>query len=138
MKFDRGQKFTLLIIAVVIILNLFANGYLRLRIRAYEAMRLCYEKLAVAYEIGGRVGLEKEYALISSNSKGKLALQFLTKVRDKIDNASDPGDFFRSVIAHEKKDIDNSRILINLAFILMLVILGIRFFINKKHRKGKE
>lgn len=100
-------------------------------------MKLCYEKLAVAYDIGGKDGLEKEYKLMLSNAKGRMAEKFLLNVRQQLNEANDPAVFLRATISGEMQTIERARRLIIILSLLICVILVLRLIMIKRLAKQK-
>lgn len=129
---DKHKKITLLLVGMLFALNIFTNIFLRVRIEAYQMVKLCHEKLAVAYDVGGTAGLKKELAIISANNQGKLYQEFLRRVENKVNNSENPRELLRSNIHKEAIVIRNTRIALLFLSTIIFIILFARIARYKK------
>jgi len=134
-KLKRLEKTAFLLLLALFLANTFTNVYLRTRMLVVQEMNLCHEKLSSAYEVAGRDGLKKEYALIlsrNSSSKNPFVQKFLKQVGENINNATNLDAYLHSIISAEKKSIKNTRIAIISASIAIFILSILRVFISFK------
>lgn len=134
-KLKRLEKTAFYLLLTLFLINTFTNVYLRTRILVVQKINLCYEKLESAYEVAGRDGLKKEYALIlsrNSSNKNPFVQKFLRQVGESIDNSGNLDAYLHSTISAERKSIKDTRIAIILASIAVFILFMLRMLINFK------
>ncbi|HQP91185.1 MAG TPA: hypothetical protein PLU24_00745 [Candidatus Omnitrophota bacterium] len=116
-----------LIAVSLFLLFIFANFFTVRQLMRLGSELYYYDKLNVAFETAGRPGMEKEFERMSQ--EGGLAKEklFANRTRGYILSLSDPGNYLESVVKDRQEKIALFRNLRNIAFILILVILFIRF-----------
>jgi len=97
-----------------------------------------YDKLSVAYDIGGMKGLESELAKIKAQGDLRQELAMAQEFQEKLGSLKEPEDFIDRALAEKKGRIillKNFRII---AMALIAVIFVLRIFANRKLIKSKK
>ncbi len=121
-------------IAIGIILFLcfiFANIYAVRKIIYYGTEVYLYDKLLVAYQIGGMPALKDELGRVIAQDKMRHELVVAKNLRSNLDNIKNPGKFLEQVSARQKLKINLLRNMRGVIFILIAVIFLMRLKIRK-------
>ncbi|MFA5286816.1 MAG: hypothetical protein WC394_00905 [Candidatus Omnitrophota bacterium] len=97
-----------------------------------------YNKLSVAYDIGGIEGLKSTLNKIKIHDKSRHELVVAADFEKKLNALDDPKNFIDNALSQENKKI---RLIINLrrvAIALILVIFLLRIFVNIQSLKAKK
>jgi len=125
----------IIITALLIILAVYVNIIALRRISHYALEVYFYDKLSVAYDIGGRKGLEKEIARIKTTEKQRLVAKMAEELEGKISLIPDPAPFIDNSLSAGKNRIRALRSLRIIAILLIMGILLLRFLVNRKPGK---
>jgi len=115
---------------ILIILVLFANLFAVKAMGVYGRQFIVYEKLSVAYNVGGMEGLRSELANILAHSKLKGELKTVGEFSDKLDSLKDPRAFLKSALSKERNRIFLFNKLRHFALILIIGLLVARIILN--------
>lgn len=129
---SRIIKFALLL--VFLICMLFANFYAVRKIMRYGLEMYFYDKLLVAYNIGGTRGMELELEKMRSTDKMPRELTLAKGFEIQLKSIKDPEEFLSKKVAQNKKAVDSIRSLRNVAIMLMALIFGCRLLANFARR----
>ena len=130
------NKVEIAIGAIIFLLFIFANVYAVRKIIYYGAEVYLYDKLLVAYQIGGMPALKDELGKVIAQDKMRHELAVAEEFRAKLDNIKDPGKFLEQVSSGEKLKINLFRNMRGATFILIAVIFLVRLKIRKKADEG--
>jgi len=129
---DKHKKLTILLIGLLFALNITTNIYLRVRIAAFDRLRLFHEKLVVAYDIAGEEGVKKELLIIRASNKSKIVDRFLKQAESNIYSSKDTGEFLHSRVEKENKDLFVTRLALMILSAAIFIILIFRVAKYKK------
>jgi len=132
---NRIAKFTVML--VFLICMLFANFYAVRKIMAYGLDIYFYDRLLVAYNIGGREGLIKELGIIRSADKMPRERALARNFAVDLEDLKDPGIFLSDKVARDKDKVNFIRNLRSAAIILMLFIFVWRLMAGLPRRLRK-
>jgi len=127
---DKKKKIRILIAVILFFLFLYANFYTIRRIARYGVEVYLYDKLLVAYQIGGMNGLKTELERVLSQDKMRHELAEARDFKNKLDNINDPGKYLADIASQKKGKINLLRTMRNLAYVFVLIILALRLIIN--------
>lgn len=124
---------------LLLLLFLVANIYTIRQISRYGMQLFFYTKMSVANQVGGTSGLKEELNKIITQDKPGRELTLAKAFQDKLSNLINPGKFLEDTTGKLTKDINLMRILRNISFGLIFLILLLRLAINiydkKKNRQ---
>ena len=121
----------------LIILATYANFVTIRRMAVYAIEVDFYNKLSVAYDLGGVEGINSELFKIESRTKLRHELKIAAEFKNKLGSLREPKDFIESSISEANKKIKLLSNLRRIALALILVILVLKFF-YQKNRRTKE
>ncbi|MDD5155991.1 MAG: hypothetical protein PHF11_05890 [Candidatus Omnitrophica bacterium] len=127
---NNKSRIRIAITAVLLFLFLFANFYAVRRMAFYAVQAYLYDKLLVAYRVGGMPGLKSELEEILSSDKMPRELAEARGFKSDLDNIKDPGKFLSDIARQKKAKINFLRNLRIAAFALILVALLARVIVN--------
>ena len=96
-----------------------------------------YDKLLVAYNIGGRKGLELEMEKMRTTDKMPRELALAKDFEIKLKELKDPAEFLSDKVTRNKNMVNLVRNLRSIAIILMLLIFSWRLIINLPRRSKR-
>jgi hypothetical protein len=97
-----------------------------------------YNKLSVAYDIGGVEGVKSTLYKIKTHDKVRHELLVAAEFEKRLETFKDPEIYIDKTIAEKSKEI---RLLLNLRKVVIILILGIlvlRVFINARQRRIRK
>jgi len=125
------------ITALLVILAVFAN-FVSIRMGTRYIIELdFYDKLSAAYEFGGTGAINKKLAEIEASSKWSQELKIAADFHKKLEGLKEPSAYFDKVISEATNKITLFRFLRIASFVLIFIILILRFLIEAKARKKK-
>jgi hypothetical protein len=135
---SRRAIIRITITVTLILLTIFAN-FIAIKRMAYYAIRAnFYDKLSVAYDIGGINGLRSEFAKIKAHGKLRHELAVIAEFEKRLDSLKDPEDFIDNALAENKKQIMLLKNLRSIAITLILIIFILRIIANLRIIRNKE
>ncbi|MFH0854963.1 MAG: hypothetical protein V1869_00390 [Candidatus Omnitrophota bacterium] len=134
MGFSGSRIIKFAVMLVFVFCMLFANFFavrmmLRSGVDAYF-----YDKLLVAYNIGGVKGLETELGKITFTDRLPRELTLAKDLSARLKLLADPGIFLKDKVAESKKAVYFIRSLRSIAIVLMIIIFGWQMFVNLSGR----
>ncbi|MDD5108228.1 MAG: hypothetical protein PHC29_01780 [Candidatus Omnitrophica bacterium] len=128
-------KIDLIIAAIISLLFIFANIYAVRKIFDYGTQVYLYDKLLVAYQVGGRSALVNELDRVLSEDKLHQELVSAERFKKNLININDPEKYLKNISAKKKLKINQLRNMRSAVFILLLLIFLIRIIIKRKSIK---
>ena len=116
---------------MVIILATYANFVAIRRVAVYAIEVDFYNKLSVAYDLGGVGGVNSELRKIAATTKLRHELKIAAEFKDRLVDLKNPKDFIEGSISYANKKIRLLLYLRHLALGLILVILILKMFYLK-------
>ena len=113
---------------------IYANFYAVWMIQRYGMEIYFYDKLLVAYDIGGKEGMEKELAKIISTERWPRELALAREFHGRLGGLKDPEGFLRGIVAEKKAKALFIKNLRTTAVILILAIFLWRLGVNLSGR----
>jgi hypothetical protein len=108
----------------------YANYYAVRRIMRLGVEIYFYDKLSVAYNIGGKKGLKEELQNIRANDKMPHELALAKDFEIKLRSLKDPAAFLNDKVTQDKQKVNLIRTLRSVAIILMFLVFGWRLIAN--------
>lgn len=137
MKLTGTQKLNLVLIVLLFVLFIFANFYV-IRVAGLCAVEAYfYDKLLVAYQIGGERGMQLELEMILANDKMPHELATAREFKSNLGNIKEPDKFLEEAAKDGKEKIKLLRLLRNIAFVFILLFAVLRLVISRKAQKGR-
>ncbi len=127
------NKTDIIIAVIVFFLFLFANLYAVRKIFYYGTEVYLYDKLLVAFLIGGRPGLENELGKVLLEDKMPHELVTAENFKKNLNNIKDPEKFLKDISSKQKSKINQLRNMRSAAFILLLLIFLMRIIIKRRN-----
>ena len=129
-KFNGRRIARITINVILIFLVIYANIFAVKAMTIYAVEVMTYERLFVAYDIGGMKALRNELAKMLSHGYTKRELQTATGFRERLGSLKDPGAYLKEVISEKKKRaifLNNMR---RIALVLIVTLLAARVLLN--------
>lgn len=137
-----NRKVKITIASSIFILFVFANIYAVRKIMNYGTKLYLYDKLSVAYNIGGITALRSELEAVFLKDKSALELGEARSFRNDLSKINDPGKFLDENVRKYKEKVTLLRNMRSLAFIVILIIFFVKvmldLFEKKQARKVKK
>ena len=130
MNISTKRNISKLITIMLFLFFLFANIYAIRRLGYYAVELFFYDKLSVAYQVGGRSGLNNELDRILSQTDMPRQLALAKTFKKDLPNIEEPVKFLNNSIQEKKNEINLFRALRNGAFICILVLVLLRLALN--------
>jgi hypothetical protein len=130
MKASGLRKIRIAITVSLLLLFLFANIISIRQLMRYGLELYFYDKMLVAYQIGGINGLTQELEMVLSQDKMPREIRLAQAFKENLRNLQSPDKFLEGIIKEDKKQIDLFRRLRNGAFGIILAIVLLRFALN--------
>jgi len=135
MLIPENRVTRIIVMLVFLFCMLFANFYAVRKINLYGIKLYFYDKLLVAYNIGGREGIDKELKEIFASDKFPRELALARDFQTQLGGLKDPATFLNQRSVQSKEKIMLLRNLRSAAIILMLFIFGWRILFNFLQRR---
>jgi len=120
--------------AVFLACTLFANFYAVRKIMRYGVEVYFYDKLLVAYNIGGAKGMQKELQQIRAFDKMPRESALAKDFESKIGGLKDPAEFLSAKVQQGKEKVNLIRNLRSAAIVLMILLFGWQLVVNTRSR----
>jgi hypothetical protein len=138
MKFSKRQAIRLIVMLAFLACMLFANFYAVRKMLDYGVKVYFYDKLLVAYNIGGIKGLEDELEKIRVTDKMPRELILAEEFASRLKSLKEPAVFLEDKVEWGKKRINFIRSLRSGAIVLMVLIFGYQLILEKQKREEKR
>ena len=129
-KFIPRKTARLIINIIMAFLVLFANFFAVKAMSIYAVEVIAYEKMSVAYNIGGIDGLKFEIDQILSHSQFKRELSTAKEFRDLLETLEEPGVYLQNEISERKNQVVFYNRMRRLSMVLIFILLGARIILN--------
>lgn len=138
MGFSRRRIIRIIVMSVFLCCMLFANFFaVRLMLR-YGVDTYFYDKLLVAYDIGGTKGLRLELDKIPVADKSSRELILANDFRARLDSLADPEAFLKDKVQKNKQAVFSIRNLRSAAIVVMIVLFSWQLLVNARAKKRKS
>jgi hypothetical protein len=134
MSFPKSKIIKFAVMMIFLVCTLFANFYAVRKIMRYGVEVYFYDKLLVAYTIGGENGIKKELKQILADDKMPRELVLAKDFETQLKSLKEPGAFLNHKVRQGQKKIKSIRDLRNIAIILMFIIFSWRLMANPRNR----
>ena len=139
MEFSKRRVIRFIIVLIFLMCSLFANSYAVRKLLRYGVEIYFYDKLLVAYNIGGEKGLEEELAKIHVTDKMAQETVLAKEFAVQLKSLKDPAAFLGDKVEQGKKKANFIRDLRSLAITVTIIIFGWQFIANYiARRKSKK
>lgn len=135
MDISGKRKISMVITVMLFFFFLFANIYTIRRLSHYAAELIFYDKLLVAYQVGGQDGLSNELDRILSQTNMPRQLALAKAFKAGPTNLEAADKFLQNIIAEKTNDINLFRNLRNIAFICIIALILLRLALNRFTKK---
>jgi hypothetical protein len=134
MKTPKSRVIQFALIMVFMVSMIYANYYavkmmMRLGVEIYF-----YDKLQVAYTIGGENGIKKELKQILADDKMPGELALAKNFEPQLKNLKDPGAFLNHKVRQGQKKVKSIRDLRSIAIIIMFIMFSLRLMAKARNR----
>lgn len=130
MKFSKSRIIRLAVLLVFFTCMLFANFYAVRKIMRLGLEMYFYDKLLVAYNIGGAKGLTEELDKIRSDDKMPRELPLAKDFEGRIKILKDPAQFLSDKVEQNRRKVNLIRNLRTAAIALMIIIFCWQMMLN--------
>jgi len=134
LPFFNRKRIKILSSVILAILFIFANFYSLRQIAHYGLELYFYDKMLVAYQVGGEAGVKTELAKVLSQEKMPSQLKLAEKFKKKLIDLGDPGKFLSEITTEQKCRIKMLRNLRSITFVLIFLIFISRFIYKRFFR----
>jgi hypothetical protein len=132
MNLIKKLKSDSIIAAALMILFLFANIHAVRQLMRYGTELFFYDKLNVAYQIGGEAGFNKELERVLVLSKMPREVALARSFQKSLVNLAAPEKYVQDKVDDLGKKVALYRFLRNVAFFLILGLLLLRWAISRR------
>lgn len=130
MEFFRKRVIKFAVVLVFVCCMLFVNFVSIKMIIRYGVDTYFYDKLLVAYNIGGSEGLKLELSKISVTDKSPREQMLAKDFAVQIETLTDPGRFLQDKVDKSKSKINSIKILRSAAIYILIILFALRAIIN--------
>ena len=134
MEFSRNRIIKIALTAIFLCCMLFANFFALRLILRYGVDTYFYDKLLVAYTIGGTNGLKLELDKISITDKSLRESMLAKNFATKLETLVNPKAFLQDKVQENKKMIFFIRNLRSVAIIIILILFTCKLFLDYNAR----
>jgi len=134
MSFPKSKIIKFAVTAVFLTCMLFANFYAVRKIMRYGVEVYFYDKLLVAYNIGGEKGMQKELRQIRTSDKMPRELALEKDFESRIGGLKDPAEFLSAKVQQGKQKVNLIRNLRSAAIVLMILLFGWQLAVKSRSR----
>jgi len=128
MRFSRSRIIKIAVTLVFLCCVLFAN-FIAVRIMLrYGVEAYFYDKLLVAYTVGGTKGLKMELEMIPLTDKNSRESMLARDFAAKLETLTDPEAFLKDKVQKTRKMVYSIRSMRSAAIVVMLIIFGWQVF----------
>jgi hypothetical protein len=134
-KVTKKQVIRTIISVIFFLCALYANFYAIRRMGSLGIELFLYDKLSVAYNIGGSHGLSEELKKVLSEEKSPRELALARDFQIKLKALPEPGEFLNHKVGQIRDEINTLRKLRTLAILLMFLIFAWQAIVSLGARK---
>lgn len=137
MNISSKRRLSMAITAMLFFFFLFANIYTIRRLGHYAVELFFYDKLLVAYQVGGQSGLDNELERILSQTNMPRQLALAKAFKSGPAKSMAPGEFLRNIINEKTNEINLFRNLRNIAFGCIIALILLRLALSRFVKPGR-
>jgi hypothetical protein len=134
MKITRSTALKILVTLIFVALFMFANVYSIRQINRYGVELYFYDKMLVAYQVGGQQGMEAELKRVLDQEKMAIVRKSAEVFKQQIAKLDNPSDYLTRVTDQQKQKIKILKHSRSVAFGLIMLILVWRFISERRLR----
>lgn len=138
MDISKKRKISRIITALLFFFFLFANIYTIRRLSYYAVELFLYDKLLVAYQVGGMNGVNNELEIILSQDRMPREIALAKTFKNNLGNLKAPDKFLKNAVEEKKKDIRLFRNLRNIAFVCIVALFLLRIMLIRSIKPESE
>ena len=138
MEFSRERIIKIIVMSVFLCCMLFANFFAVRMMLRYGVDTYFYDKLLVAYDIGGAKGLKLELEKIPVTDKSLRELILANDFMARLESLADPEAFLKDKVQKSKQAVFFIRNLRSAAIVVMIVLFSWQLFVNARAKKRKN
>jgi len=140
MSFPKNRIIKIIVMLVFLSCMLFANFVAVRMLMRYGVDTYFYDKLLVAYTVGGREGLNLELGKMPVTDKFARESVLAKDFAIRLETLADPGAFLENKVDINKRMVNLIRNLRSAAIYLMLILFACKLIIDfiNKHKSGKS
>ena len=138
MGFSKTRKISIVITVLLFLSFLFANIYAIRRMGHYGVELYLYDKLLVAYQVGGASGMKEELGRILLEDKMPHEIAEAKAFKKNLDSLEAPDKYLRNAVEERKNKINLFRNLRNIAFACIMLLVLIRAALNFRRKPDSE
>lgn len=138
MEFSRRQAIKITVVMIFLCCTFFANFIAIRMIMRSGVDAYFYDKLLVAYTIGGAEGLKIELGKITLTDKSPRETILAKDFTARLGRLTDPEAFLNDKVQKNKQAISQVRNLRSLAILFMLILFGWQLIAKASARKRKK
>ena len=135
MKLSGRKTRRVVIVSILFILFIFANFYSVKKIMHYGVELYFYDKMLVAYRVGGMRGLNSELAYTLAGDKNPNEQVPARNFKENLKDIKDPGDFLGEVVKEKRKKMRFMRHMREVSFGVIVAFLLLRIALDRVERK---
>jgi hypothetical protein len=132
MEFSRKRIIKLVVMLIFLCCMIFANFVAIRMIMRYGVDTYFYDKLLVAYTVGGAEGLKLELGKIPFTDKAPREVMLANDFAVRLKTLTDPETFLKDKVLESKKMISSVRNLRNVAIFIMFILFCWQLIVNSK------
>jgi hypothetical protein len=137
MGLSRTRKISIAITVLLFFFFFFANIYAIRQMARYGVELYLYDKLLVAYQIGGMSGVNNELERIISQDRMPREIKAAKAFKKNLDKLDAPDKFLKNAVEEKKNKINLFRKLRNIAFGCIMALFLLRVALNLRLRPAK-
>lgn len=130
MAFSRNRIIKIVVMLVFLCCMLFANFFAVRMMLYYGVDTYFYDKLLVAYTVGGAEGLKMELRNIPVTDKFPRESMLAKDFTARLETLTDPGVFLKNKVEKNKKMVNLIRGLRSVAIVFMFIIFAWQLMVN--------
>ena len=130
MGFPGNRIIKIAVLLVFLCCTLFANFFAVRMMLRYGVEAYFYDKLLVAYTVGGAKGLKMELGKIPLTDKSPLESKLAKDFSVRLESLTEPGTFLKDKVQKSRKTAYFIRNLRSVAIVLMIIIFGLQLVVN--------
>jgi len=138
MGFPKNRIIKIIVMLVFLSCMFFANFVAVRMMLHYGVDAYFYDKLLVAYTVGGREGLNLELGKIPVTDKLPRESVLAKDFADRLETLADPEAFLKNKVDISKRTVNLIRNLRSVAIYLMLLLFACKLIIDFMNKSGSK
>lgn len=135
---NKGKGFFIraLVSLGLLFLMLYANFYTIRKMERYAVEAFFYQRLSAAYDIGQADGLHRELAKISADAGAPGQAALAREFAGKLGSIKNPELYIENALQQKKTILGHLKNYRQIAIVLLLVLVLLRIFLNRRKNRG--